>query len=158
MPMAPLPAVSLTPVAYFPKGKSHLARVDLNGWTLGKPATPEITLTFDDRVRRLNGSTMLGPGVLALADCFAGLIWRADLSDGAHSATARVWLSHDTMAWDPDSAVEPPPQPGVNGVRYGAKTGYPYCSSSICRTRSADSASPGKAQDGQAFSKEGHAP
>jgi len=59
------------------------------------------------------------------------------------------------MAWDPDSAVERPPQPGVNGVRYGAKTGYLYCSNSICRTRPAGSASPGKAQDGQAFSKEG---
>jgi hypothetical protein len=31
--------------------ESHLARVDLNGWTPGKPVTPEIALTFDDRVR-----------------------------------------------------------------------------------------------------------
>ena len=59
----------------------------------------------------------LRAGVLLLADCFAGLIWRADLADDARSATARVWLSHDTMAYDPDSAVDPPPQPGVNGVR-----------------------------------------
>jgi hypothetical protein len=48
--------------------------------------------------------------VMALADCFAGLIWRVDLSDGARSATARVWLAHDTMAWDPDAAVAQPPQ------------------------------------------------
>jgi hypothetical protein len=107
--------------------ESHLARVDLNGWTPGKPVTPEIIFTFDERARGLNGSCMLGPGVLLVADCFAGLIWRVDLANGAHDATARVWLSHDTMAFDPDSVVvEPPPQPGVNGVRYGAKTGYVY--------------------------------
>jgi hypothetical protein len=200
MSMAPLPAVTLTPVAYFPEGyflenlavradgsvlvttvqkkelwcvpgpeprveappvlvasfesyilpvaeaepdvfivglsdlysthESHLARVDLNGWTPGKPVTPEIIFTFDERARGLNGSCMLGPGVLLVADCFAGLIWRIDLANGAHDATARVWLSHDTMAFDPDSVVvEPPPQPGVNGVRYGAKTGYVYYTS-----------------------------
>ena len=33
------------------------------------------------------------------------------------------------MAWDPDSAVAPPPQPGVNGIRYSAKTGYVYYTS-----------------------------
>jgi hypothetical protein len=47
----------------------------------------------------------------------------------ARSATARVWLADDTMAFDPDSGVPPPPQPGVNGVRYGAKTGYLYYTS-----------------------------
>lgn len=121
MPMAPLPAVALTPVAYFPERyflenlsvrtdgsvlvttvqkkelwyvpgpepcadvppvlmhtfehlilgiaeaepdvfivslsdlytthESHLARVDLNGWTPGKPVTPEIIFSFDDRAR-----------------------------------------------------------------------------------------------------------
>jgi hypothetical protein len=30
------------------------------------------------------------------------------------------------MAWDPDAAVAPPPQPGVNGIRYSEKTGYVY--------------------------------
>jgi len=107
--------------------ESHLARIDLNGWTPGEPVTPEIIYTFeDDRVRALNGSCLLGPGVLALADCFAGLIWRVELSEDTHSAKARVWLADDTMAWDPDSEVAPPPQPGVNGVRYGPKTGYLY--------------------------------
>jgi hypothetical protein len=67
--------------------------------------------------------------VLAIADCFAGLIWRVDLADGARSATARIWLAHDTMAWDPDSEVAPPPQPGVNGVHYGARTGCLYYTS-----------------------------
>jgi hypothetical protein len=109
--------------------ESHLARVDLSGWTPGEPAAVEIILTLDERARGLNGSCMLGPGVLVLADCFAGLIWRVDLVNGARNATARVWLSHDTMAWDPDSSVEPPPQPGVNGVRYGPRSGYLYYTS-----------------------------
>lgn len=104
--------------------ESHLARVDLNGWTPGDPVSPDIIFTFDERVRGLNGSCLLGPGVMLAADCFAGLIWRIDLAEGARSATARLWLAHDTMAMDPDSDVAPPPQPGVNGVRYGARTGY----------------------------------
>lgn len=109
--------------------ESHLVRIDFNGWTPGEPVSPEIIFTFDDRVRALNGSCLLGPGVLAIADSFAGLIWRVDLGEGARSATARVWLAHDTMADDPDSEVAPPPQPGVNGVRYSARTGYLYYTS-----------------------------
>ena len=35
-------------------------------------------------------------------------------------------VDSDTMASDPDQGLPPPPQPGVNGVRYGAKTGYLY--------------------------------
>jgi hypothetical protein len=109
--------------------ESHLARVDFTGWTPGDPVSPEIIYTFDERVRALNGSCLLGPGVMAIPDCFAGLIWRIDLDKGAKSAQARVWLAHDTMAYDPDSEVAPPPQPGVNGVRYGAQTGHLYYTS-----------------------------
>jgi hypothetical protein len=113
--------------------ESHLARLDLNGWTPGKPAAPQIIYTFDHRVRALNGSCLLGPGVMAVADCFAGLIWRADLGPGAHSATARVWAAHDTMGDDPDGGLPWPPQPGVHGVRYGARTGYLYYTSTAQR-------------------------
>ena len=109
--------------------ESHLARLDLGGWTPGTPVAPEVIFTFGDRVRALNGSCPLGPGVLAVADCFAGLIWRVDLTGGAHGATARVWAEHDTMADDPDGEIPWPPQPGVNGVRYGAKAGYLYYTS-----------------------------
>ncbi len=109
--------------------ESHLVRVDFTGWAPGIPVSPEVIYTFDDRVRAPNGSCLLGPNVLAVADCFAGLIWRVDLADDARSATARVWLEDDTMAFDPDSGVPPPPQPGVNGVRYGAQTGYLYYTS-----------------------------
>jgi hypothetical protein len=110
-------------------GESHLARVDLTDWVPGEPVMSEIVYTFDDRARGLNGSCVLAPGVLAVADCFAGLIWRVDLDRDARHATARVWLAHDTMAFDPDSDVPPPPQPGVNGVRYGPHTGYLYYTS-----------------------------
>jgi hypothetical protein len=109
--------------------ESHLVRIDLTGWTPGDPVTAEIVFTFDDRVRALNGSCLLGSNTVLAADCFAGLIWRVDLAPGARSATARVWLAHDTMADDPDSEVAPPPQPGVNGVRYGPNTGYLYYTS-----------------------------
>jgi hypothetical protein len=78
--------------------ESHLVRLDLRGWTPGTPVAQEVIFTFDDRVRALNGSCLLGPGVLAVADCFAGLIWRVDLTEGARGATARVWAEHDTMA------------------------------------------------------------
>ena len=109
--------------------ESHLVRVDFNGWEPGSPVSPDVIYTFDERVRGLNGSCLLGPNVLAIADCFAGLIWRIDLGADARSATARVWLSDDTMADDPDSGVPPPPQPGVNGVRYGTQAGYLYYTS-----------------------------
>jgi hypothetical protein len=109
--------------------QSYLARLELNGWAPGDPVSPQTIYTFDDRARGLNGACLLGPGALAIADCFAGLIWRVDLADGGHRATARVWLADDTMAFDPDSGVAPPPQPGVNGVRYGPKTGYLYYTS-----------------------------
>ncbi|MDR3656303.1 MAG: hypothetical protein ACLQIK_00905 [Mycobacterium sp.] len=109
--------------------ESHLAQIDFTGWTPGVPVSPEVICSFDDPVRALNGSCLLGPNVLAIADCFAGLIWRVDLADDTRGATARVWLADDTMAFDPDSGVPPPPQPGVNGVRYGEQTGYLYYTS-----------------------------
>ena len=109
--------------------ESHLVRIDFNRWKPGSPVSPETIYTFDERVRGLNGSCLVGPNVLVIADCFAGLIWRIDLADADRSATARVWLADDTMADDPDSGVPPPPQPGINGLRYGAQTGYLYYSS-----------------------------
>jgi hypothetical protein len=109
--------------------ESHLVRIDFSGWKPGTPVSPKVIYTFDDRVRALNGSCLLGPNVLAIADCFAALIWRVDLADDAHGATARVWSSDDTMAFDPDSDLPPPPQPGVNGLRYGTSTGYLYYTS-----------------------------
>ncbi|WP_428338457.1 hypothetical protein [Mycobacterium sp.] len=105
--------------------KSHLARLDLNRWDSGDPVEPEFIFTFtDERVRGLNGCCLLAPGILLIADCFAGLIWRVDLEAGARGASASVWLSDDTMFPDPDSEIAPPPQPGVNGVRCDARHVY----------------------------------
>lgn len=123
--------VSLT-LAYT-TGESHLARIDLTDWVPGRPVTSELVHTFDERARGLNGSCLLAPGVLAVADCFAGMIWRVDLDQDARQASAQVWLAHDTMAFDADSGVPPPPQPGVNGVRYGRYTGYLYYTSTAQR-------------------------
>jgi hypothetical protein len=98
--------------------ETYLVRADFNGWAPGDVVEPEVIYTFtDERVRALNGSCLLAPGVLLLADCFAGLIWRAELGPGARRAVVREWLAHDTMGDDPDSEVPPPPQPGINGVR-----------------------------------------
>jgi len=51
---------------------------------------------------------------------------------GHGNATARVWLQHDSLA--PVAGSAPvlgmvPRQPGVNGVRYAARTGYLYYTS-----------------------------
>jgi hypothetical protein len=72
--------------------ESHLARVDLTGWTPGGPLSPEIIYTFDDRVRALNGSCQVGPGVMLIADSFAGFIGRVDLENNA----ARSVTPHST--------------------------------------------------------------
>lgn len=109
--------------------ESLLVRIDLAGWAPGDPVHPETICRFDDRVRGLNGACLLGPDALAVADCFAGLIWRVDLAGDARTATAEVWLTHDTMAFDPDSGLPPPPQPGINGLHYSPQTGYLYYTS-----------------------------
>ncbi|MGA7135880.1 MAG: hypothetical protein WBZ15_26725 [Mycobacterium sp.] len=108
---------------------SHLFRVDFTGWTPGDPVSPKLIYTFDERAGGLNGSCLIGPDVMLVADSFAGFIWRIDLGPDAESATARIWLAHDTMAMDPDSGVAWPPQPGVNGVRFGAKSGHLFYTS-----------------------------
>jgi hypothetical protein len=108
--------------------ESFLHRLDLRRWNPGQPVRAETVLQFGEPTGGLNGSCLLAPGVIVLADSVAGLIWRVDLPVGRGTATARVWLKHDTMAYDPDSLLVPP-QPGVNGVRYASRTGYLYYTS-----------------------------
>jgi hypothetical protein len=108
--------------------ESFLHRLDLRHWNPGEAVSAESVLQFGEPAGGLNGSCLLAPGVIVLADAIAGLIWRVDLPAGHGTATARVWLKHDTMAYDPDSPLVPP-QPGVNGVRYAARTGYLYYTS-----------------------------
>ncbi|OBG24614.1 hypothetical protein [Mycobacterium sp. 852002-51057_SCH5723018] len=118
--------ISLTEA--YTTGESLLVAVDLTGWVPGEPVDPRIVYRFDERAHGLNGTCLLGPGVLAIADCFAGLVWRVDLRDSTE-VTADVWLRHDTMAFDPDSGLPPPPQPGINGLHYSPQTGYLYYTS-----------------------------
>lgn len=54
----------------------------------------------------------------------AGLIWRVDFTpDG--SPQTKIWLKHESMAHIEDK-LPPPPQPGINGVRYSAKEEHVY--------------------------------
>jgi hypothetical protein len=104
--------------------ESYLHRLDMRDWAPGLPVKPQAVLQFPEPARGLNGSCLIAPGVLLLADCFAGLIWRADMPADGGKATARVWLKHDSMAHDPDGPM--PDQPGINGVQYAANTNYLY--------------------------------
>ena len=104
--------------------ESYAHRFDLRGWTPGARVIPELVFTFPAAARGLNGACALSPGVVLVADTFAGLIWRLDLAskDGPR---AEVWLQHHSMDHIPDT-LPPPPQPGVNGIRYSVRTGHVY--------------------------------
>lgn len=113
-----------------------LERLDMRGWIPGAPVNQERVLSFPAPAKRLNGACLIGPNVLAIADCAAGLIWRVDLADGGRLAKARVWLRDDNMApgrelqevaTDPKVVIH---FPGVNGVRFAAKSSYLYYTSS----------------------------
>ena len=104
--------------------ESFLHRLDLRNWTPGSPIRPEQVFRFPDEARGLNGSCLLGPGVMLVADCFAGLIWRVDLQPGATAMQTRGWLRHTSMGYFPGKMK--PEQPGVNGVRYAARTNHLY--------------------------------
>jgi hypothetical protein len=117
-------------------GRATLHRFDMRGWHPGAPVNPMRVLTFDPPTAGLNGACVIAPHVLLIADCVAGLIWRVDLDDDGPSATARVWLQHDTMApgTDPSAVKLTPtvqiPFPGVNGVRYAGRTNFVYYTAS----------------------------
>ena len=104
--------------------ESFIHRLDLRNWTPGTPIAPELVCQFPDRARGVNGACLLGPGVILVADCFAGLIWRLDFTPGNDRPSFRVWLEHESMGYFPGRMK--PEQPGVNGVRYAAKSHYLY--------------------------------
>ena len=108
--------------------ESSLYRVDLRGWEPGDPLRAVCVLEFDQRVGGLNGSCLLGAARILLADSVSGLIWRVDIGPDVEDLTARVWLKHESMDVDPASTLVPP-QPGVNGVHYAARTSYVYYTS-----------------------------
>jgi sugar lactone lactonase YvrE len=111
-------------------GQASLERLDLRGWVPGTPVRPIQVLSFDEPAG-LNGSCAIAPGVLLLADSLGGLIWRVDLADDGLSATASVWLQDPTMAANPDNGLKSPmgPQPGINGIRFAARTDVVYYTS-----------------------------
>ena len=102
--------------------ESFIYRIDLKGWTPGQPIRPELFCRFPSEARGLNGCCLLTPGVLLVADCFASLIWRVDFAEGAPAI--RVWKKHDSMGYYPGKMK--PEQPGVNGIRFAAKTHHLY--------------------------------
>jgi hypothetical protein len=106
-----------------------MAAPDLRDWAPGKSVNPEVVLKFTEPVRGLNGSCLIASNIILIADCFANLIWRVDLPRNGGKATARVWLKHDSMAYDPDGPM--PDCPGVNGVKYAPKTDYLYYTSTM---------------------------
>ena len=105
-------------------GPATVERVDLRDWSPGAPADVTRVLTFEQSGAVLNGSCLIAPRITLVADSVAGQIWRVDLAEDGLTATARVWLAHDSMAFDPDNPLNP--QPGVNGVRYDSKTDFLY--------------------------------
>ncbi len=109
---------------FYDTNEASLFRLDLRGWTPETPIKPERVFQFPDTVRGLNGSCLIAPGVILLADSFAGLIWRVDLTGDKCPPVARVWLRHESMGYYPGQLK--PEQPGVNGVRFASKTNYLY--------------------------------
>ena len=111
---------------YLTTHQSYLQRVDLRHWAPGRPVPVQQVLKFPFPISAVDGSCVLAPDVLLVTDAADGLIWRVDLSAGGRKATARVWLKDPSM--NPGRHVVPP-QPGINGIEYGAKTGYVYYTS-----------------------------
>ena len=106
--------------------ESFAHRLDLRAWEPGSAVKPEYLCRFPDKARGLNGCCLLGPNVVLVADSFASLIWRMDLASGGEPSV-RVWLEHESMGYFPGKMK--PEQPGVNGVRYAARTHYLYYTS-----------------------------
>jgi hypothetical protein len=112
---------------YLTTHDSYLQRVDLRAWRPGMPVSAEPVLKFPSPVSSVNGSALIAPTVMLVADSAIGLIWRVDLSaDG--KATARVWLKHLSMNPEP-ILHRGSPQPGINGVEYDSRTNYLYYTS-----------------------------
>jgi hypothetical protein len=110
---------------------SDLSRMDLRGWKPGEAIQPQCVLKFPSAVRALNGSCLIGPRTILVADCFASLIWRVDLSEDGLSASASIWLKHYSMLYHPGEMK--PEQPGVNGVRFAQKTSYVYYTATVLK-------------------------
>ena len=112
---------------FYTTHEAYLHRLDLREWQPGTAISPKMVLQLPSSARGLNGSCLIAPGVLLVADCFASLIWRIDLPSDGGVPAARVWLEHHSMGYYPGQLK--PEQPGVNGVRFAAKTQHLYYTS-----------------------------
>ena len=110
---------------------SSLYRIDLRGWKPGDPVRPRLILSFPPAVRALNGSCLIGPRTVVIADCFASLIWRVDLSDDGLSASPSIWLKHYSMLYHPGEMK--PEQPGVNGLRFAKSLSHVYYTATVLK-------------------------
>jgi hypothetical protein len=105
--------------------KSSLHRIDLRSWRrAGNPIHPEKVFDFPSEARALNGSCLIGPRTMLIADSVASLIWRVELPRNGGNPMAHVWCRHESMGNYPGQVK--PEQPGVNGMRFAAKLGYLY--------------------------------
>jgi len=111
---------------YLTTHRSYLQRVDLRHWKPGMPVPVQQVLKFPAPISAADGSCVLAPNVILVTDAADGLIWRVGLYASGRMATVRVWLKDPSM--NPGGQVVPP-QPGINGVEYGATTGYVYYTS-----------------------------
>lgn len=103
---------------------NYALRLDLRDWFPGKPLAPQGILAFPPAVLGVNGCCVLSPNAMLVADTFGGAIWRVELKPDGR-ADAWQWLKHESMAHVPDT-LPPPPQPGINGLRYSARTNHVY--------------------------------
>jgi hypothetical protein len=110
---------------------SDLHRIDLRGWVPGRAVRPEHVLSFPNAVRALNGSCLIGPKTILVADSFASLIWRVDLSDDGKSATPSIWFKHYSMLYHPGEMK--PEQPGVNGIHFSSTRSYVYYTATVLK-------------------------
>ena len=106
-----------------------LHRLDMRDWKPGQPVKTEIVLRFSDETISLNGGCMIAPGVLLLADCFGGKIWRVDLSETGGEPSTQLWLEHPSMDSDPNGPDWT--QPGINGLKFHASENYLYYTSTV---------------------------
>ncbi len=109
--------------------ESYLHRLDLRGWSPGQPIKTETVLTMPGECLSLNGGCLVAPDVLLLADCFGGMIWRVDIPSEGGQPSARPWLKHASMDSDPNGPDWT--QPGVNGLKFHAKQGRLYYTSTV---------------------------
>ena len=106
---------------------SRLWKLDMNNYTESKTDFPQpvLVFTFPSEARALNGSCLISPSTILLADSWADLIWRVDFSDDGSVASAHTWLKHEMLGHlEAKTDV-----PGVNGLKYNPNDHHVYFTS-----------------------------